>query len=148
MFWSRHHDYYFVNGQYAMHYHLERHLSRRPSLQNQQAHRLWQFGAWDGALFPYLFHEMALRTSLTFGHLYMCLTNYISSQFMVWAWKETSLRRIWLGFVGRQRFVIHSKHDSMQIVWHCQPSTSFWTIFAGLLLTSCMCHRCLYEETW
>ncbi len=63
----------------------------------------------------------------------MCLTNYISSQFMVWAGKETSLRNIWLGFVGRQLSATHSKHASMQMAWHCQPSTSFWTIFAGLL---------------
>ena len=67
----------------------------------------------------------------------MCLTNYISPQFMVWAWKETSLRYIWLCFVGRQLSATHSKHASMQMAWHCQPSTPFWTIFAGLL-SNCM----------
>ena len=51
MCWITHHDHYYLNGQYAMDYHLERYLARRPSLQNKQAHRLWQSGAWDDASF-------------------------------------------------------------------------------------------------
>ena len=67
---------------------------------------------------------------------------------MVWAWKETSLRRIWLGFVGRQRFVIHSKHDSMQIVWHCHHPHLFERSLLACSLTACMFYRWMYEETW
>ena len=62
----------------------------------------------------------------------MCVKNHISPQVMVWAWKETSLRYTWLGFLGRQLSTTHSKNASMQTAWHCQPSTNIWSIFASL----------------
>ena len=70
-------------------------------------------------------------TVVTLGVVDMC-GNHISPHLIVWAWEDTSWRYTWLGFVGRQFSATHSKYASMQTTWHCQPSTTIWTIFADL----------------